>query len=399
MRRRVLLSSTDFLEGGAGHFLLHRHVLRLKQEGWEAVLLAVDRPEHRKSSFFLPSDFLRISVAAWDRWYWPRARRFLGFLGAIRRMLVQRELVRLGTRLKPDFVLHSLDVASGLYASRIAEALGVPLGVIVYDLREIWADDEDHRKRLWEDSRNLMSKAGHLWFVSQELLETYVARIPEIDRRKCSVLLPIPGAIDVRAEGWREEFANSTTVLFAGSLKSVETDVFRMVASAMRKSAGKLVIMTQERRWEKLRAGLKGFEENVEIEPILPTPEEGLPVIAKKATVVLVHYSFVQGAEELGMTSFPSKFIEYTHLGLPVLVAAPADTAVGRWAKEANWPLRLDSLDDDAMVSMLERLKDRAFWEQCVSRCREVAQGEFDPDAIHQRFSHELVALMEGSRK
>nr|WP_281270126.1 glycosyltransferase [Roseimicrobium gellanilyticum] len=391
----LLMVCTDFQEGGGGHLCLLRHARRLNASGIPTSLLAQElQPLRVKHTFIGASDFDSVHLIPRGRWFWPPLIYRLSWTIALRRFLVILEGVIKILCVRPDGILMVFNGSRLSHWSWVANKLRIPMGVIVYDLRELWADTPKERRRMHADTRGTLKRASILWFVSEELRAEYLRRVPELDPALCHILPPIPGRIEVPTPGWRQEFTDCTTITFAGGLKSSNHDVFRALMSEMRTSAGRLVIITQEKRLASLRQELQDYHDVLELRAIPQNPPDGIKWAAANSTCLLVHYSFDTSAEELSLTSFPSKLLEYSHLGLPILIAAPANTTVGKWAKKVNWPLWLDSLESARIQEALERLKHEDFWHFCVSKSRQYAEGDFCPDVIHENFTTEVGEML-----
>lgn len=391
----LLMICTDFQEGGGGHLCLLRHARRLNASGVPTSLLAQELQAPRvKHTFIGASDFDSVYLIPRSRWFWPPLIYRLSWTIALRRFLVAIEGVFNILCIRPNGILMVFNGSRLSLWSWVANKLHIPLGVIVYDLRELWADSPKERKRMHADTCATLKRASVLWFVSEELRDEYLRRVPHLNPSLCRILPPIPGRIEVPTPAWREEFTTCTTITFAGGLKSSNHDVFRALMSAMHTSKGRLVIITQEKRLASLTQELRDYHDVLELRPIPQHPPDGIKWAAANSTCLLVHYSFDSGAEELSLTSFPSKLLEYSHLGLPILIAAPANTTVGKWAKKVNWPLWLDSLEPARVQEALDRLKHEDFWRHCVSRSRQYAEGDFCPDVIHENFTADIREIL-----
>lgn len=391
----LLLISTDFQDGGGGHLCLLRHAKRLNASGVPTSLLAQELQRERvKHKFFGKSDFDAVYLIPRRRWFWPPMFYRLPSTISLRRFLIVLDGVMTILRVRPNGILIAFNGSSLALWSWVANKLRIPTGVIVYDLRELWAESPKERRKMHADTRGTLKRASVLWFVSEELQAEYLRRVPELDPALCRILPPIPGRIQVPPPRWREEFSESTTITFAGGLKSSNHDVFRALMCEMRSSHGRLVIITQEKRLASLEQELGDYRDVLELRPIPENPPDGIKWAAANSTCLLVHYSFDSAAEELSLTSFPSKLLEYSHLGLPILIAAPAHTTVGKWAQRADWPLWLDSLEPAKIQDALERLKHEDFWHFCVHKSREYAEGDFCPDVIHENFTADICEML-----
>jgi hypothetical protein len=391
----LLLISTDFQDGGGGHLCLLRHVKRLNASGIPTSLLTQELPRERvKHKFFGKSDFRSVCLIPLRRWFWPPLIYRLPWTIELRRLLIILDGMMTILCVRPNGILMAFNGSSLSLWSWLANKLRIPMGVIVYDLRELWAESPKERRKMHADSRGTLKRASVLWFVSEELQEEYLRRVPDLDPALCRILPPIPGRIQVPPPRWREEFGEKTTITFAGGLKSSNHDVFRALMSEMRSFKDRLVIITQEKRLASLEQELGDYRDVLELRAIPENPPDGIKWAAANSTCLLVHYSFDSAAEALSLTSFPSKLLEYSHLGLPILIAAPANTTVGKWAQRVDWPLWLDSLEPAKIQDALERLKHEDFWHFCVVKTREHAGSDFCPDVIHDNFTADICEML-----
>jgi hypothetical protein len=67
--------------------------------------------------------------------------------------------------------------------------------------------------------------------------------------------------------------------------------------------------------------------------------------------------------------------VEFSHLGLPVLILASPCTTISNWAKARQWLSHISELDNKEMAN----------------QTRKVASGEFHPDLIQAQFESELA--------
>ncbi len=220
-----------------------------------------------------------------------------------------------------------------------------------------------------KDSRQVLEQADLGWFVTVELREEYRRRVLGLALDRCRILPPISGAHVFLEICWRPEFAEVTTVAFTGALKSSCHDVFEALMAGMRRSGGRLIMALQKNRLAALQTDMADWEDVISIRPLHPDPTQGLKWVAKNSSCLLVHYSFEEEAEPLSKTIYASKFQEYSHMGLPILVVAPAEIHVGSWAVSRRWPLYLDTLDAERILLTLQKFKDtRVLGNVCTTQ-------------------------------
>jgi glycosyltransferase involved in cell wall biosynthesis len=86
-------------------------------------------------------------------------------------------------------------------------------------------------------------------------------------------------------------------------------------------------------------------------------------------------------------TSFPSKMINATQLGLPVIVWGPEYCSAVQWARVGDRALCVTGADSSALRHALEALADSpSDQERLANSAREAAAGEFNSERIEDEF-------------
>lgn len=359
-----------------------RHLQRFSAEGWAVAVLAEYHGDYREC--------IR---AGWPvarlchrRWWWPPLRHKVAGLLWMRLRLLARETV--ASTPKPDIVLTYLaphtDFSARL-ALHVARITGAPLHVLVHDDATAFPVSRGREKQIREAHDQLLSQADGCWFASPELADCYPSSAPHRH-----VLYPIPEGWAAPAQ-WRESFAKNTDVYYAGRLWPAQCPLLDRIAAQAHTVGGDVVVMTRE--WPALRTSCEAA--GIRLQPPFPTNREALAHLATNAAGVLVSYADSIAAMPWCATSFPSKLIEYCHLGLPIAIVAPAESAVGRWAQRVCFRNFYTPHELDRLPLWFGRLKLRATWEEESARSLALARSEFDPVRIHAGFSAGLGVNVE----
>jgi glycosyltransferase involved in cell wall biosynthesis len=94
-------------------------------------------------------------------------------------------------------------------------------------------------------------------------------------------------------------------------------------------------------------------------------------------------------------TCFPSKLVEYSRAGRPVVIWAPETSAVVQWAKKSRGALCVTEPDARAVLSALAHLKrDRALQLELAARIRRAYETEFSPVRLQQQFLEALNSVI-----
>jgi hypothetical protein len=89
-------------------------------------------------------------------------------------------------------------------------------------------------------------------------------------------------------------------------------------------------------------------------------------------------------------SSYPSKVVEFAHLGLPILFVAPPESAIHRWNAERGVPCNLLPTDEAGVADFVHALKQRESWERLAQSTRRLAETDFSPDYIQRRMTERL---------
>ncbi len=131
-------------------------------------------------------------------------------------------------------------------------------------------------------------------------------------------------------------------------------------------------------------------ESNVIAHSSFPTVKELFEYIITNIDVLVVFYTFDAEMEPRLLTSFPSKFTEYCHLGLPILIIAPPESTLGKWSKQNNWISYVGVDEAAAITREILNLKDVQYREKCADQSLKFAGSLFNPAFIHAQLEKHL---------
>ncbi|MGA1204692.1 MAG: hypothetical protein ACO3ZW_02635 [Opitutales bacterium] len=137
------------------------------------------------------------------------------------------------------------------------------------------------------------------------------------------------------------------------------------------------------------------LEEKGLLHGFAPLPE--FEAWAAQADAFLVTASFEEKSRRRMATSFPSKLVEATRYGKPVVVWGPADASSSLWALGNDRAMVVDNPDPLALVGGVEQLAgdmDRVRRYGLASR--DASAGDFNPVHLQERFRMLLASLLPG---
>jgi hypothetical protein len=267
---------------------------------------------------------------------------------------VPRQIANIATLFKPEAILTISHVSGWLCAWQLARRRGIPLHIVVHDDLVYgnrfprWASRWAERK-FGEAYRTARSRLC----VSDALSAAYEARFGAPG----SVLYPTRGATQPVAEAVAPRVAQPTSSLvfaYGGSINTAEQFDQMLVFARVAGAAGHrlLVYTPQESALRDRAAGVRSLD----LRPAIP-PAELKERLCAEADCLLLPQAFDESERAIASMSFPSKWVDYSAIGLPVLVWAPA------WSVSADFAARqpgcaevVTSPDEEQLAAALARL-------------------------------------------
>jgi glycosyltransferase involved in cell wall biosynthesis len=249
-----------------------------------------------------------------------------------------RDLLPLAREFKPDAVLTVAHRFLWRTADALAEALGVPLHLIVHDDVHQMAHTPGLLNR-WVDKefRRVFRRAASRLCVSPYMAELYGRRYDA----PADVVYPsrasdVPVFTDppprvtsgpaVPGGGAGLTFAFAGTVNSAGMAKAI-TDL----ADVLGRDGGRLVLYSNVAPGSNLGRALD--RPYVSVRAMVPF-KELIARLRDEADVLFAPVSFADDDRANMEICFPSKLTDYTAAGVPVLVWGPAYSSAVRWAND-----------------------------------------------------------------
>ena len=110
--------------------------------------------------------------------------------------------------------------------------------------------------------------------------------------------------------------------------------------------------------------------------------DDAISFVADNCSAVVVIVP--DGHADYASHSFPSKLLDFARAGLPIVIIAPQESPVGRWAKQRDWPLFIhEERNAIAFDRVAAILADEVHWLDAQRRVLAAGAGEFSADVIH----------------
>lgn len=379
----MLISFHPPSRGTGSPVILDRHLKRLEIEGWK---ISIAIPENfLKTPINLPQTWQIIPLIS-RKWWWPPYRANISLLVNIRLFLWKNECEKILSKNKPTAILAFLCDVYPLLAVNLSKSLKIPLSVIVHDQEEAMAKHGDNVNQMRQRAAHVLKHASRVWTVSRELGDVYKI----IQPKKLSVLFPIPEQFTSNFIEWKSDFKTNPVVAHAGRLHPFQLPNLNSLAKALKKVNGVLLLVTD--RDNPTLLNLLTTHSNVKWQETFYENSEVIKFLGERASCILVSYSYTFSEQPWASTSFPSKLIEFSPLGLPILILAPQFAAVSNWAKSHHWLGHIETLDESLILEyLLTKLIVKDNWLEMSKQTQRVALTEFHPDQIQSQFEAELA--------
>ena len=379
-QQHILFASNSPPKQGAGSpIIIDRHLRRLSSKNYKVSILATEQSIVTEN---FPDSWQTIAMPM-RRWWWPPYRPEIPGLLDLRFRCWQLECERVLMNERPSAILTVLKGVYSLFAAHLSKSWQIPLTVIVHDQEELWASSETESSWIRQHSIAVLNQAARVWPVSQELGDAYKVKGPS----KISVFLPIPEGKHQSFVEWKDSFKNPV-IAYAGSLYVGQSDLFSSIASALKKINGTLLLIIPKDKFDLLN--LPDYS-NVKYQEPFDKNVDVINFLSENASCILVPYPLDLTKHPWAATCFPSKLVEFSHLGLPLLTVAPPNTAFSNWAKRHNWLSHLSDTNEAELLKFLNQLTKKETWMKMAQESRDVAADEFNPNVIQAQFESELA--------
>jgi len=367
-------------EGTGSPIIVLRHLRRLAADGWKITLI----PEGGQDTSACEAEGWTIRHLPLRRPWWPPFRHDNALSRRIRTWLLGRECRRATAAEPPDAIFGYLAAHADFsteIAAHFARQTGTPLSLLVHDDAAAFTKTDEERRRLHQRHAWILRQSHRNWFVSPELAAVY-----DVPDEKRHVLPPIP-------EGWTppgpaEPDLTYPKVYYAGHVWAPQYPLMSEIARTLDSVGARLVLICKD------SPELRAFRAEAPVDwlPLFPTNREALAHLRQHAAGLLVAYT--RTVEEMPWiaTSYPSKFIEYSHLHLPCALVAPAASCIGHWAARRSFPDFFTAAEMPRFAQWASELRDPISRAAAIQRIRALAEGEFSPTTIQHTFQSQLLA-------
>lgn len=376
-KRIIFISNSTYplANTGGGSVVVYRHFKRLQQSGHPVLIINFFNQQINESQ--QKGEFEAINLN--KKWWYPPLRINTPLLTALRMRLSFNELKNKLDIGHDDILIGLFGEYSNVLAMQIAKQFGNRLYMIYHD-DCLFNQYGPYNLLTPYLLKQVIKYTTHVFAVSKPMKTMLLKN----GIRSSSVVFPIPEGYNKKIKAAAEVNFNNLKFAFSGLLfDDLHFEILQNISSACEAINGNIDLIGD------LPADLKrnlNSIKNIHLTERIATTAGLFDYIIKNIDVLLVFYSFKLENEHRMFTSFPSKFTEYCHLGLPVLIIAPPVSSIGKWAIENNWLCYVPVGEKFDIFQIMDKLRDRSFWTTCRDQALETARTKFNPTIIHSDF-------------
>ncbi len=324
-----------------------------------------------------------------------RGLHFTGLYNALYRLKITPEFSSWLKEYNPDIIYSQL---STLELIRLVNDIQVetekPVAIHMMDDWPMTIDKPGLMHAYWkktidEEFRALINKSSILLSISQEMSDEYKKRY---GREFTAFHNPID--INFWKSRQRTNYAlkNDPTILYAGRIGTGIQESLESTAKAIEKvnqqlgTSIKFVLQTESRpAWT---ANYPCVEHRSQV------PYADLPGVFSNADILVLPYDFSEESVRFIQFSMPTKAPEYMVSGTPVLVCAPAQTAIVKNAERNKWAKIVTENSTEKLSSAIaDLIQNKSVREETARNAIAFSESSFNAEKVRMSFQRALAAL------
>ena len=363
---------------GYGSFVIfYRHLIRLEKEGYNINLIIPDYKRSDADEFLTEvKDRWNIIKVPFKKWWFLFPYRYNNkLLRDARFWFVNLYLKKHFRNHHPDFIITYFynQFFNGL-AAFIKTRYKSHLGIFLHDDKYLLNNQQV--PGLLEYDQYLSEKADVIWTVSEDLI------IPHTDKKKYRLLYPIPAGAELGISNWTDNY-QTPVIGFSGNIFHEYEEVFRSLAVALANFNGRLILVINNPSYYKWLPALIAEYSNIQLTHAFADVNDTFNYLKENCTALFCGYPNNIELMPWLRTCFPSKFIEFSHLGLPIILTSPTNTALSKWTAEHNWQLFSSDYHDADFDELLKKITNENDWTTNARQSVKISDTIFNPENIH----------------
>lgn len=380
--KNIYFISESIPHKGFGSFIIfYRHLTRLKLSGYRVFLIIPNYQEFIQSIAYKKlAETFSVIIVEVNRWWFPPYRYYFKISRSLRYFLIYFSIKERLNENPPNFIITYFygNLLNG-FATFLKNKFQCKMGTFLHDDKHLLNAFFDSALQAYD--RFICKKSDVIWSVSEEL--------KIID---CSAnyicLPPIPQGSDKLVSKPPQK---RLIIGFAGSIYTSYFPLFELMAKTLEQLGGELHIITDNVK--RVYSNLK-VDENIKVIKSFEDSTEALNYLVANCSVIFCGYPDKLDEMPWIETCFPSKFVEFIHSGLPIILSGPANSSLSKWAKKNDWQLFVKDLSQKSLYQLFMKLRDTDFYERNIQQSIFFSQTVFNPKNIQHQFESSISELL-----
>jgi hypothetical protein len=378
---------------GYGSFVIfYRHLIRLENEGYRITLIIPDYKNSAADTFLeeIKDRWTLIKIPLNKWWFLLPYRYNYKILREIRFRFVYLYIKKHANTFPPDFIVSYFyrQFYNGL-AVFLKKKFNSRLGVFLHDDNYLLNNNNSVAHLKYD--QYISENADVIWTVSDRLF------IPQRDKKKYKLLYPIPAGTDdsLVIKSWDDSYIKPV-IGFSGSIYPEFESIFNLLATELKSYDGELILIIKNHNQYAWMQALAARHTNITLIESFADVNGAMAYLRDNCTALFCGYPDVIDRMPWITSCFPSKFVEFSHLGLPVILTSSPGTALFDWAVKYKWKLVSTNYSSADFKRIIKDITNENDWNENVSQTLHIANTIFDPENIHNEF---LVPIRESFDK
>ena len=243
-----------------------------------------------------------------------------------------------------------------------------------------------------KEFRGLLDRASVLLSISQQMSDEYKLRYKK-------EFIPFHNPIDIgfwkSAQKTNYAIGRPATLLYAGrigtgildSLEATARIIDQLNDNEKSQQSIQFIIQTESRpSWIDKYKSVKYRE---------PVRYGELPVVFASADVLLLPYDFSEQSIRFIKFSMPTKAPEYMISGTPIVLFAPAETAIVKDSQKNGWSKLITKNNDQELeAAFIELFGIESERREIATRAKQHAEKNYDAEKVRSRFRELIGSLV-----
>ena len=326
--------------------------------------------------------------------------RLIGFNHFVKRTVLSDDLRKWLDELKPDVIYaRAEDRIRAAFCMEVQAYVNKPM---VYHVMDEWPDlnADGLFKKYWDKKvdtslRTLIKHSSLLMSICDEMSIEYMKRYHE-------EFIPFHNPVEL--DFWKPhqktnyDLSSSPTLLYAGRIGLGIDSSLKTIAKAIDQvneelnMSAKFILQTQPGEKPGWLAEYKCVQHQSFV------PYEDLPKVLSSADFMVLPYDFAREPLKFIRLSMPTKASEYMISGTPIIVFAPEETAIVKYAQQLGWAKVIVENNVEIVATAIRQLfQSKEERRRIAQNAIQVAEKNHDSRKITRSFQDAICSLTQKS--